>query len=77
MKNIKIVAATTTRKGLAQMRTSFQKHALWFLLLIPIGLGIFIAQSENWHIALFLVALGVFGYNDASKGRLDFDLDDF
>ena len=59
------------------MRTSFQKHALWFLLLIPIGLGIFMAQSENWHIALFLVALGVFGYNDASKVRLDFDLDDF
>ena len=55
----------------------FERHALWFLLLVPIGIGVFMAWSEQWHIAVFLGVLGIFGYNDASKGRLDFDLDDF
>lgn len=35
------------------------------------------AWPEQWHIAVFLGVFGIFGYNDASKGRLDFDLDDF
>ena len=59
------------------MQRFFQRHALWFLLFIPLGIGIFFVKSEDWHIALFFVMLGFFGYNDADKGRLDFDLDDF
>lgn len=76
MKNIKIVVVMTTKKGVGIMQF-FERHALWFLLLVPIGIGVFMAWPEQWHIAVFLGVLGIFGYNDASKGRLDFDLDDF
>lgn len=51
--------------------------SLVFALLIPLGIGIAFATSDNLLLGCFLVSLGFFGYRDAEAGRLDYDARDY
>lgn len=51
--------------------------SLVFALLIPLGIGIAFATSDNLLLGCFLTSLGFFGYRDAEAGRLDYDARDY
>lgn len=70
-------AATTIRKKGTFMHINFKWLSLVFALLIPLGIGIAFATSDNLLLGCFLVSLGFFGYRDAEAGRLDYDARDY
>lgn len=59
------------------MHINFKWLSLVFALLIPLGIGIAFATSDNLLLGCFLVSLGFFGYRDAESGRLDYDARDY
>ena len=59
------------------MHINFKWLSLVFALLIPLGIGIAFATSDNLLLGCFLISLGFFGYRDADAGRLDYDARDY
>ena len=59
------------------MHINFKWLSLVFALLVPLGIGIAFATSDNLLLGCFLVSLGFFGYRDAEAGRLDYDARDY
>ena len=55
------------------MHISFKWLSLVFALLIPLGIGIAFATSDNLLLGCFLISLGFFGYRDAVSGKLDYN----
>lgn len=55
------------------MHISFKWLSLVFALLIPLGIGIAFATSDNLLLGCFLISLGFFGYRDAASGKLDYN----
>ena len=74
--NTRVVVTTIRKKGLF-MHVSMKWLSLVFALLIPLGIGIAFATSDNLLLGCFLVSLGFFGYRDAEAGRLDYDARDY
>ena len=74
--NTKAVGTTIRKKGIF-MHFSMKWLSLVFALLIPLGIGIAFATSDNLLLGCFLVSLGFFGYRDAEAGRLDYDARDY
>ena len=67
----------TIRKKGTFMHINFKWLSLVFALLIPLGIGIAFATSDNLLLGCFLTSLGFFGYRDAEAGRLDYDARDY
>lgn len=74
--NTKAVATIIRKKGI-YMHFSMKWLSLVFALLIPLGIGIAFATSDNLLLGCFLTSLGFFGYRDAEAGRLDYDARDY
>lgn len=55
------------------MHFSMKWLSIVFALLIPLGIGIAFATSNNLLLGCFLISLGFFGYRDAASGKLDYN----
>ena len=85
--NGQLIANTDSHTELGRQRHGYDIRRLevrnmkWlslvFALLIPLGIGIAFATSDNLLLGCFLVSLGFFGYRDAEAGRLDYDARDY